>query len=720
MTRTPAERTQLVVMLFVVALYLGHSLVFYWPQPFYIEDSAISFAYARHLVEGEGLVAYPGGERVEGYSNALWTFLLAAWYAIGVEPWASSKLMGAIFGTITLFFAWGLARRARPEAQDPLAVVAPLLLACSSQFVIWNASGLENSLFNVLLSGGMWSLTREIQEERKTPWSALAFFGLTMTRPDGMMYAALGLFARMLGTVARRQWAALPLWILAFAAPYAAYNAWRYDYFGWWFPNTYYAKERDFKPFNWTGGGWKQIRDYMTQYGIVFAAPLVVVAMTGLSTWRRWVGLVLLAFFALFLLWDGRSGIPAGWSGEWSRVLAREWNDARVLYLLFASVTLGAITFGRKGWEARGMLWAALCGGIFFVVATGPDWMKAFRWFSLTSVPLFTLLGVGIGALAERLPWSEKRVAGWLPARVLWATPMVVALAFPNVNGSWTFANSPETAPRDVHKRVKYMAWVQRRLHLEQVTLMDVDMGAHMWWSGWDIVDIAGLVDVSMAHHKKYNRAFIAEYVFEERKPDFAHVHGSWARTSKIHLAERWDDDYVEIPGYPSGRRSLHVGNHVRKEHFAGTAYTGPEGRAVTFADGVALAGWDVPAPQVAPGGKLYVATWWKASLREHGFRVLAFLADGTGVKHVAEVAPGYDWYRPEKWQPDEIVYGRWSIPVPERLAAGSYTLGFVVLDEETGAVIPFTPPAIAGAALDATAPVDATAPRFMAGEWLS
>lgn len=707
MRRPPTERTQIYMVLLCVVLYLGHYLVFCLPQPFYIEDSAISFAYARNLAEGEGLVAYPGGERVEGYSNALWTFLIAAFYVIGVPVWTSPKLMGAVFGSLTLFFAWGLARRARPDAKDPLAVLAPFLLACSTQFVLWNASGLENSLFNVLLAAGLWALVREIQDGSPVPWSAFAFFGLSMTRPDGIAYAAIALFGRVLGTLARRQWKALPIWILAFGIPYAAYNAWRYDYFAWWFPNTYYAKEKVFKPFGWTQGGWKQVKEYGTQYGIVYAAPLVVVALTGLSRWRRWVGAVLLVVYAVLLLWDGRTGIPTGWAGEWSRVLARNWTDARVWYLLGGSVLLGLVTFGRKGWEARGLLWAAFCSGVFFCVWSGGDWMKGLRWFSMTSVPLFTLLGVGMGALAARLPFAGRTIAGWLPVRALWATPLAVAIASPNVYGSWTFANNPETAPRDVHKRVKYMTWVQRRLDLQQVTLLDVDMGAHMWWSGWDIVDIAGLVDMPMAHHRKYNTKFVTEYVFEERKPDFAHVHGSWARQSKIHLNERWNE-YVEIPGYPSGKRSLHVGNHVRKDHLVSPRATGPAGRRVPFAGGVALEGWDVPSPEVAAGGKLYVSTSWRAALPEdsEGFRVLAFLANERGVAHVAEVAPGYDWYDATDWQPSELVRGDWSIALPESLPQGTYDFGLVVLDEATGVVLTYSPG------------TEVSSPRYMAGEW--
>ena len=50
-------------------LYTAHYLAYCIPQPFYIEDAGISFAYARNLVEGDGLATYAGGPRVEGYSN---------------------------------------------------------------------------------------------------------------------------------------------------------------------------------------------------------------------------------------------------------------------------------------------------------------------------------------------------------------------------------------------------------------------------------------------------------------------------------------------------------------------------------------------------------------------------------------------------------------------------------------------------------------------------
>ena len=75
--QSPQERRNTSGMFFILLAYLVHYIVFCVIQPFYIEDAGISFAYAKHFAEGEGFVTYPGGERVEGFSNPLWTFILS-------------------------------------------------------------------------------------------------------------------------------------------------------------------------------------------------------------------------------------------------------------------------------------------------------------------------------------------------------------------------------------------------------------------------------------------------------------------------------------------------------------------------------------------------------------------------------------------------------------------------------------------------------------------
>ena len=258
-------------------IYVVHYLVYCLPQPFFIEDAGISFTYAEHMVEGEGLVPYPGGERVEGYSNALWTFLVALFYGLGIPTWTSAKIMGALFGLATLPFSYGLVIAMRPGRSDHLALAAPLMLALSPQFVIWNASGLENALYVLLLSAAMWRTVKELTTpDGLFPWSALLYMLLTATRPEGMMYAGIGGFCYALDAIATRRWRPVAKWLLVFAVPFALYNAWRYWYFAWAFPNTYYAKlgkGNSFKPFLWSGGGWKYVKRWMVDHGIVYEMP---------------------------------------------------------------------------------------------------------------------------------------------------------------------------------------------------------------------------------------------------------------------------------------------------------------------------------------------------------------------------------------------------------------------------------------------------------------
>jgi arabinofuranosyltransferase len=62
---------------------------------FTVDDSYISFRYARNLARGLGLV-YNAGEHIEGYTNFFWTVLLAGGIRIGLDPVLLAKILGGI------------------------------------------------------------------------------------------------------------------------------------------------------------------------------------------------------------------------------------------------------------------------------------------------------------------------------------------------------------------------------------------------------------------------------------------------------------------------------------------------------------------------------------------------------------------------------------------------------------------------------------------------
>jgi hypothetical protein len=705
-------------LVLIGALYLAHYLVYTLISPFYIEDAGISFAYAQNLVEGEGLVAYPGGERVEGYSNALWTFLVAAFYALGVPVWGSAKLMGAALGLATLPLAARLVDEARPGPRTELRLLAPLLLAASPQFVLWNASGLENSLFVFLLTAGLVRLLGELRAEGAAPWSGLLFFALTMTRPEGVAYAGIAGLALLMDAVVTRRLRPVLGYSLALGLPLVAYNLWRTAYFAWPFPNTYYAKlgkGTTFKPWTFDGGGWKYVGRYLLDHGIGPLFP--VFALGALMGRRKALALTvsLSVYLGVVVLWDGKAGFdllqgePLNIDPlpEPVRALGKFWPKLRAWSIAGALGLLGLLLLGGPGWRARGALWAMLCFGGFFALYSGGDWMKGHRWFSLIIVPIMVSLTVGLGEVYARWlqPLEARRHGPALRRGLLW---LALGAMFANeARHIGAFAVGPETSVRDIRRRVDYMAWVQRRLDVDHITLLDVDMGAHMLYSGWEIVDIAGLVDVPMARHSDFERRFLHQYLMVERLPDFAHVHGGWATSSKIPQLKGWKDQFIELPGYPIGERSLHIGNHIRKGLFVFRGDEGPpvDAAPVTFAGGLQLLRFAVPAPVVAPGGALFVETLWQSGLDKTEHSLLLVLRNAAGDQVIQAFAAGYGWYPSAQWGLAEKVESKLRLPLPADLPPGDYDLAIVVLDSK-------------GVRAVEGAPAEGAAPLYLAGEW--
>jgi len=85
---------------FLLALVVGAGIAWAWHLRWVGDDAYISFRYARNLIEGNGLVFNPG-ERVEGYTNFLWTVLMAGGLGLGVHPAQGSVLLGLLcFATV--------------------------------------------------------------------------------------------------------------------------------------------------------------------------------------------------------------------------------------------------------------------------------------------------------------------------------------------------------------------------------------------------------------------------------------------------------------------------------------------------------------------------------------------------------------------------------------------------------------------------------------------
>ena len=232
-------------------LLLFHS----WYFDFYADDALITLRYSHHLAEGSGPNWNSEG-RVEGYTTFLWMGIHAGLAKIGIDIVNASRALGLAAVVATMLFMARLWQLWSDEESDagiasPFVIAAAMLaLVLTDGVAFWGFSGMETTAFMALLT---LSAVLFLQEQRTPtqgwgglPWSAVAFAATAMTRPEGLLAVAVtaGFFALQasLATDRREALRRLAAWSAIFLALYGAYFVWRYTYYDYLLPNTFYAK----------------------------------------------------------------------------------------------------------------------------------------------------------------------------------------------------------------------------------------------------------------------------------------------------------------------------------------------------------------------------------------------------------------------------------------------------------------------------------------------
>jgi arabinofuranosyltransferase len=213
-----------------------------------VDDAFITFRYAENLVQGRGPVFNPG-ERVEGYTNFLWMILLAPFLAASADPVTVTKILGLVASMGTLAAVVRFAPRLTGDRDA--AWLAPLLLASSPPFVVWTTGGMETPLFTCLLT---WAVVLAADEPESTaPGPAVgALLGIaSLVRPEGTLAALVVLAGgAALSPRTPESRRSIQSTVAVYLILFLPYFCWRWWYYGYLLPNTFYAK---------VGTGWSQM-----------------------------------------------------------------------------------------------------------------------------------------------------------------------------------------------------------------------------------------------------------------------------------------------------------------------------------------------------------------------------------------------------------------------------------------------------------------------------
>src|SRR3954449_278699 len=433
---------------------LGVFLLHAWYLNCVAEDAFISLRFARNFAEGHGLVWNIGAAPVEGYTDFLWVMLCAGAMRLGLDALVTAQVLSLVSGAAVIV---GTYRGARLLGWDPAIAAIPVaLLAVSGPLATWATSAMEMPLFAALV---VWSavLVAWFWRTRRSGLlfaASLTLFLGALTRPEGVLVAGVLLGISGLVSLFQDRAVLKPIAAatLAFAVLFAAYWIWRASYFGYPFPNTFYAK---------TGGGTAQVvRGAMLAFifYMQFGVPLL-----------PWL---------LVALW---AAPPARASLRPQRLL--QAFPAHALLVLGLLLALGYTAY---------------------TIAVGGDYMAMHRFY----VPVLPFMYLAAGACAAVLQKQDggRHAAGF-------AAVLLVTLAgtfFPSTRLERGFFATPPVQHGD-WRGVQTERWHVARLSVigkffrdyrrdYDESLATSAIGAIGYYSDMRVDDVHGLVDPHIAH----------------------------------------------------------------------------------------------------------------------------------------------------------------------------------------------------------------------------
>jgi len=490
------------------------------------DDAMISLTYARNLAEGNGLVWNPGGPAVEGYTNPLWTLVMALCHRVGLPENLVPLLVSVISALLVLgcvALAARIARRLRPAPTTTYApVIAAVLVGTYFPLVYWSLRGMEVGLVTALVLSGVLICLRLSDH-----WSARDLAVLCavlaaglLTRDDFVVpVAVLGGWLLVVLEGRERRIVAVAVGATALAV-IAAQVAFRLSYYGEPLPNTYYLKVAG-QPF-----GPRLERGAMALVALILADLVVVigVAIAGLrgsrhehgrehnSGHRRRLGPVdtpagLLVGMALALA--AYSVFVGGDAWEWARLANRYLTPAGVALLIVASVVIEPL--GRRLVAAHRPIFvlgtvmaAALALGTVdsFLGVLVHDWVGDYLGMVATDVGAATVTIAAVGVVAA-IAWfvgGRQRLPGALARPVVVVGLLVLAVFVAGSGTAWTHWVGDGGFYTAKNQGTTAYGVVLGEITAPGATIAVVWAGAPIYYARREGIDLLGKMDPVIAH----------------------------------------------------------------------------------------------------------------------------------------------------------------------------------------------------------------------------
>lgn len=201
------------------------------------DDAYISLRTVDNFVNGFGL-RWNVSERVQTFTNPLWTLLLSLIYNFTREAYLTTILFSmAVSLCGVLLFVYKAANK------HILAATLGVLLFCTSKaFIDYSTSGLENPLLHVLIVAFYWVYFRFETGFQKLFWLCSIASLCAFNRMDSVLLCAPALVLSFISLPGKWKARKRLFYALSGLLPFILWEVFAVIYYGFPFPNTAYAK----------------------------------------------------------------------------------------------------------------------------------------------------------------------------------------------------------------------------------------------------------------------------------------------------------------------------------------------------------------------------------------------------------------------------------------------------------------------------------------------
>ncbi len=206
-----------------------------------IDDAYIFFSYAKNLAAGKGFVYGNCPEVVEGCTSFLWTLICAASWWLHLNQFG--VLVVAFVCLLLTHLTWFKLLHRTCGEELPVVVLAVFLLSSPAHLCWMSFTCMDVSLYALTVA----LLARVIFLPRENRLAASVLFAaVPLVRPEMMMLGPAALALYFVSGFIWKEWSCrrtrVFLYFFIFALSLGALTVFRMAYFGYPFPNTFYAK----------------------------------------------------------------------------------------------------------------------------------------------------------------------------------------------------------------------------------------------------------------------------------------------------------------------------------------------------------------------------------------------------------------------------------------------------------------------------------------------